>query len=174
MGTKPPYYANIAVAAMLSQSKASNVSVSHVPLLPYNERQAAYAAYVDNRLARILALNLVAHNYTLNGTGGATLNPDPRPISVFGFQVPPGLARSAHVQKLVANGSDAITGITFDGWSYNHELAEGRPVRLGNVTLGERIEVTSEGRILIEVPASQAVLLTLSTEELPGSRCGAK
>ncbi|KAL1998863.1 hypothetical protein VTN02DRAFT_5464 [Thermoascus thermophilus] len=43
------------------------------------------------------------------------------------------------VQRLLANGRHAITGITRDGWSYNYELDGGKPVRLDNVTVGETV-----------------------------------
>lgn len=159
-GTKPPYYGNVAVAAMLSPGRAvppPRISVAHISLP--TPRAAAYAAYHNSTLARLLVLNLEAHNSTVNGTGEI---PDPtapaRPLFRYAFAVP-GLHGSARVQRLFANGSDAISGITWDGWSYNQELADGRPVRLRNVTVGERVEVR-EGVVEVEVPASQAVLVS--------------
>jgi hypothetical protein len=65
----------------------------------------------------------------------------------------------------LANGSDAITGITFDAWSYNYELAQGKPVRLGNVTYGEAT-VVKDGVVAVDVPDSSAALLTFA------NRCG--
>lgn len=145
---------------MLSPGRAvppPRISVAHISLP--TPRAAAYAAYHNSTLARLLVLNLEAHNSTVNGTGGI---PDPtapaRPLFRYAFAVP-GLHGSARVQRLFANGSDAISGITWDGWSYNQELADGRPVRLRNVTVGERVEVR-EGVVEVEVPASQAVLVS--------------
>ncbi|KAF6832002.1 glycoside hydrolase family 79 protein, partial [Colletotrichum musicola] len=65
----------------------------------------------------------------------------------------------AKVQRLRANGSDAVSGITWDGWSYNHELDEGKPVKLDNVTVGETVEV-KDGRVEVEVAASEAVVVS--------------
>ena len=58
----------------------------------------------------------------------------------------------------MANGSDAITGITFDGYSYNYELDAGRPVLLRNVTRGETA-IVKNGLVKVDVPASSAVIL---------------
>ncbi len=59
----------------------------------------------------------------------------------------------------MANGSDAITGITFDGWSYNYEVRAGRPVRLGNVTVGERVVVGEGGVVTVRVADASGVVL---------------
>ena len=64
----------------------------------------------------------------------------------------------------MANGSDAITGITFDGWSYNYELQEGRPVRLGNVTVGERVVVEEGGVVTVKVADASGVVLDIDGE----------
>lgn len=64
----------------------------------------------------------------------------------------------------MANGSDALSGITFDGYSYNYELDNGLPVRLHNVTRGECIEVGAEGKANVKVPASSAVIVNLKCE----------
>lgn len=151
---------------MLASSATSAVSIAQIPLS--QDQAAAYAAYVDNHLTRLIVISLEAYNYTLNGTGPG-LNPDPRPSSNYTFSIPAGLAGSALVQRLYANGSDALSGITFDGWSYNYELANGKPVRLSNVTVGETLEVT-DGKVEVEVEASTAVILNLIA---PASSSGA-
>jgi Glycosyl hydrolase family 79 C-terminal beta domain len=163
MGTKPPYYGNVAVAAMIGESTMSSVSIVNIPLS--HEQEAAYAAYVNGKLARIMVVSLEAYNYTLSGLG-AGLNPVPRPTYSYTFQLPPGGASEVAVQRLYANGSDALSGITFDGWSFNYELAQGRPVRLQNITTGETLPVTA-GKVTVVVQASQAVILNLVAE--PGS-----
>ncbi|KAI0397413.1 glycoside hydrolase family 79 protein [Xylariaceae sp. FL0594] len=197
VGTKPPYYGNVAVAAFLGNMNVEDVRVAHLDLgrassssssSSQNEannaegehagegvdveavgveledevgvKDAAYAAYVYNVLTRIMIVNMRSYNYTLNGTSDlSVLNPAPRPIRsyVLGVQ---GFAdgTEAVVRRLVANGSDATTGITWDGLSYNYELKLGKPVRLSNVTTGERVAVKG-GAVTVAVPDSQAVVL---------------
>ncbi|KAL7620362.1 hypothetical protein AAE478_009357 [Parahypoxylon ruwenzoriense] len=165
LGTKPPYYGNVAVAAFLGSEGV------RVASLPFSrdadgadaETDVAYAAYgPSGAISRILALNLRAYNYTLNGTGGAELNPAPRPTQIYRFSVSSGeggaLEEEATVRRLRANGSDAVSGITWDGLSYNYELDRGRPVRLDNVTTGETARVV-DGAIQVQVPDSEAVIL---------------
>jgi len=61
----------------------------------------------------------------------------------------------------MANGSDAITGITFDGLSYNLELDGGMPVKLKNVTTGEVLQAAQDGSISVTLPWSSAAILNL-------------
>lgn len=56
-GTKAPYYGNIAVAAFLGDITKATPSIVNLPL--QNEEEAAYAAYVDGKLARIIVINMV-------------------------------------------------------------------------------------------------------------------
>ncbi|TRX94180.1 hypothetical protein FHL15_004948 [Xylaria flabelliformis] len=171
VGTKAPYYGNIAVAAFLGNLRIEPVRIAHLDLSSNSEggnssdsavgvQDAAYGAYVDNALTRIMVINMRAYNYTLNGTGNLdTKNPTPRKTRTYSFGVngfPNG--REALVRRLYANGSDAITGITWDGLSYNYELDLGKPVRLRNVTAGERVRVKN-GVVEVRVPDSQAVVL---------------
>ncbi|KAI0096102.1 glycoside hydrolase family 79 protein [Nemania sp. FL0031] len=168
-GTKAPYYGNIAVAAFLGNLRIEPVRVAHLNLAisggngtdtAVGVQDAAYGAYVDDVLARIMVINMRAYNYTLNGTGDlCTLNPAPRTSRTYSFGVE-GFedGREAVVRRLYANGSDAITGITWDGISYNYELDLGKPVRLRNVTVGERV-VVKNGAVEVAVPDSHAVVL---------------
>ncbi|KAH8156926.1 hypothetical protein CIB48_g11321 [Xylaria polymorpha] len=148
VGTKAPYYGNVAVAAFLGNLRIEPVRVAHLDLgrgdagnssdTEVGVQDAAYGAYVDDALTRIMVVNMRAYNYTLNGTGDLDLrNPAPRKVRTYSFGVD-GFAdgREALVRRLYANGSDAITGITWDGISYNYELDLGKPVRLQNVTTG--------------------------------------
>ena len=152
LGTKPPYYGSIAVAAMMGDLTKTNVSISNIPMA--SEFDAAYAAYADKQLARIAVINLVEYNYT---TGG------PRPSVTYNVSLPNAYGgRSAGVQRLMANGSDAITGITWDGYSYNWELDEGRPVLLGNVTRGETVKVGQGGQLQVVLPYSSMAIVDLS------------
>ncbi|KAI1366235.1 glycoside hydrolase family 79 protein [Xylaria arbuscula] len=175
-GTKAPYYGNVAVAAFLGNLRIEPVRIAHLDLEALGSesdlnlngtepddvgvRDSAYAAYVDDTLARIMVVNMRAYNYTLNGTGDLdTPNPVPRINRTYTFGVE-GFAdgKEAVVRRLYANGSDAITGITWDGISYNYELELGKPVRLGNVTTGEKVAV-QDGAVEVVVPDSQAVVL---------------
>lgn len=63
------------------------------------------------------------------------------------------------MQRLLANGSDAITGITWDGLSYNWELKQGMAVELKNVTRGESLSLVG-GRVSVKVEDSTAVMLS--------------
>ncbi|KAI1342906.1 glycoside hydrolase family 79 protein [Xylariaceae sp. FL0016] len=153
--TKPPYYGSVAVAAFLGDAAAA-ARVANLPLAD-GAREAAYAAYVDGALARLMVVNLRPYNYSMNGTG-VGLNEEPRPVRTYSFDVGLGNGTGALVRRLVANGSDAVAGITWDGVSYDYELAMGKPVRLGNVTVGERVNV-SDGVVEVGVADSQAVML---------------
>lgn len=59
----------------------------------------------------------------------------------------------------MANGSNTITGILCDGWPYNYDLESGAPVRLRNVTVGERVAVDLGGMVEMQVPFSSAAIL---------------
>ncbi|KIW67341.1 hypothetical protein PV04_06604 [Phialophora macrospora] len=162
-GTKAPYYGNIMVAAFLGNLTAGNVSIADLEL--GSTYQNAYAAYVDGRLQRIAIIQLNAYNSTFNGSGtGMATNSKPRPTETFTFQLPAGQTsalRGMNVQRLLANGSDAITGITFDGISYNLELDGGKPVTLSNVTKGEVLQAAQDGTVSVTLPWSSAAILNL-------------
>jgi hypothetical protein len=173
IGTKAPYYGNIAVAAFLGHIPTSPVSVAHIPLSETTE--AAYAAYTStkgstgaNTLARMMVLNMQSYNSTVDGEGLSPLpasDVTPRGSKNYTFVLGPTLAgRKVQVSRLWANGSDAITGITWDGWSYNYELDEGKPVKLGNVTVGETTVVGKDGSVSVSVPDSSAVILDFGKE----------
>lgn len=162
IGTKAPYYGSIAVASMVGDNNRNPVSITNIPLAsdPFEVAYAAHYTHSDD-LARIIVINMHSYNTTIGGEGlDPVPNPAPRPSRKYTFAVNDVHSRGpVEVQRLLANGSDAITGITFDGWSYNWELDEGRPVRLHNVTVGETARVRG-GKVEVEVPDSSAVLLT--------------
>ncbi|KAI1496008.1 hypothetical protein F5X99DRAFT_425265 [Biscogniauxia marginata] len=156
LATRPPYYADAAVAAFVGRGPArvAELASSSSSADVDEDVDVAYAAYVDGRLARLMVLNLRAYNYTTGGTA-----PPPRPVRNYGIDFGGAGGRgTALVRRLSANGSDAVTGITWDGISFDYELGGGRPVRLGNVTTGERAEVR-EGFVEVGVPDSEAVML---------------
>lgn len=161
IGTKAPYYGNVMVAAMLrgnSDNRNGTVDTSDVQVvdLPMgNETESAYAAYVDGKLARIAVINMQEWNYT----GAASVSA--RPAAKYAFQLPERSAGKLSLQRLMANGSDAITGISWDGWSYNYELEGGSPVRLDNVTIGETVSADSKGFVELDVPFSSAAILNV-------------
>ncbi|KAH8883671.1 hypothetical protein GQ53DRAFT_752896 [Thozetella sp. PMI_491] len=162
IGTKAPYYGNIAVAAFLGNLTQTPVVVRQIPLP--SEREAAYAAYTGagetKTITRVLVLNLEAYNTTKDGAGlEPARDPPARGSKTYSFgKVLPGTAMN--IQRLLANGSDAITGITWDGWSYNYELDNGRPVRLANVTIGETAHADGDGMVTVTVPDSSAAMLS--------------
>ncbi|KAJ5518698.1 Glycoside hydrolase superfamily [Penicillium expansum] len=159
IGTKAPYYGNIMVAAMLRGSGGRDhhrdASVQVVNLEMPHETEAAYAAYVDGKLARVAVINMQEHNYT------DTASASQRSAATYQFHLPGVSAKPLSVQRLMANGSDAITGISWDGWSYNYELKGGAPVRLHNITVGETVRVNSQGLVELELPYSSAAILNL-------------
>jgi hypothetical protein len=160
MGTKAPYYGNIAVAATMGNLVQNNVSIANLPL--QNTYEAAYAAYVNSNLARVAIINMREYNYTINGTSSIP-NPVPRPLLSYSFAVPADYGDRVRVQRLRANGSDAITGITWDGYSYNYELNQGKPVRLTNVTTGEIVYVKN-GVVHVTVPDSSVAVLNFNLD----------
>lgn len=153
IGTKAPYYGNIAVAAFLGDQRATDIQIAHFPL-GGTGHEAVYGSYTNQELRKIMVINMNAYNYSV-------AEPSPRGYRVFALPLGAELnTRVVTLHRLVANGSDAITGITWDGWSYNYELAEGKPVRLPNVTIGEKLQVQN-GLINVPVWDSEAVIVNL-------------
>lgn len=153
-GTKAPYYGNLAVATALSNLSGSDVSVQ---TLLSEEKAVAHAIYKDSGVRSVMILNMNQYNYT--NTDG-TVNKQSRSSSTFTVQYDGWKeGQKLKVQRLSANGSDAITGITFDAYSYNYELDNGKPVLLKNVTRGETVTV-SKGAVQVVVPDSSAALLS--------------
>jgi hypothetical protein len=177
IGTKAPYYGNVAAAAFLGNINASPVRIGHFDT-GGGDYESAYLAYVDNVLQRVLIINMNEYNYTETSSSSSSasssssdgdadddtvlLNAVPRTVRTYSIAAGNG-SGTASVQRLSANGSDAITGITWDGWSYNYELAGGRPVRLVNVSIGETVPIV-DGVLQVGVPDSSAVVLSLNFE----------
>ncbi|KEF59123.1 uncharacterized protein A1O9_03967 [Exophiala aquamarina CBS 119918] len=175
LGTKAPYYGNIAVATFLGnpntgsgrrREKAENVSVAEIDLAANASiYHSAYAAYLGGRLTRVAVIQMRAYNYSTTAEDSST--PRQRPIETFEFQLDGEQAaaaavKSAVAERLIANGSDAITGVTFGGYSFNHDLDEGRPVLLKNVSASEPVQIQQGGRFAVDVPWSSAVILSFA------------
>lgn len=156
VGTKAPYYGNIAVATFLGDITSNPPSIVDLPLP--REEESAYAAYINGKLDRVIIINMMEYNAT---AGDKYIDSYPRPKEKYEFQIPKVYQGKADVQWLMANGSDAITGVTFDGYSYNYDLDKGKPVLLHNVTRGETVSVSSDGKFSIEVPKSSAAIIRL-------------
>lgn len=158
VGTKAPYYGNVAVAAFIGDVEKAPPSVVNIPMA--SELEAGYASYVDGKLAKVIIINMMAYNATDYNEG--FINDFPRPAVNYALNLGSAVAgKTACLQRLNANGSDAITGVTFDGYSYNFELDEGKPVLLQNVTRGEQVSVGGDGLVNVDVPWSSAVILEL-------------
>ncbi|KAK5173363.1 uncharacterized protein LTR77_002044 [Saxophila tyrrhenica] len=155
-GTKAPYYGSIAVAAFMGDIVTEAPSIVNLPLA--DEQESAYAAYVDGKLDRVIVINMMEYNAT---KPNKYINHYPRPVERYEFQLPESCAGKADVQWLMANGSDAITGVTYDGYSYNYELENGMPVRLQNVTRGQTVPVAENGKMWVDVPRSSAAIVRL-------------
>ena len=168
ISTSPPYYGNIAVAAMLGDITKAVPRVVNVPLPGVGDFASAYACYINgNTLARVAVVDLHEYNATVESTdpsGAITRTPNTaqRSSRNYTFRIPSELqiadGRQIGVQRLLANGSDVREGITWDGWSYAYELDNGRPVKITNVTTGETVTVV-EGEVTIGMPESSAVIL---------------
>ncbi|KAF7192882.1 Beta-glucuronidase, partial [Pseudocercospora fuligena] len=159
-GTKPPYYGNIAVAAFLGDLTKSADRPQVINLPQSSETRAAYAAYVHGKLRKIMLLNLQDYNSTAENE--YMDSSQPRGSQSFELQLPRSISgRSVKLQRLIANGSDAISGVTFDGYSFNYELDNGKPVLLPNVTRGEARMVSRWGLLNVEVLDSSAVLVSI-------------
>jgi Glycosyl hydrolase family 79 C-terminal beta domain len=150
-GTLAPYYGSIAAAAMLSNTTTSKVQIATIPMLE-PQVDIAYAAYVTGSLARIAVLNLRSY--------GA--NSGPRPSQQYTFSVPGTGSTSAIVRKLDAAGSGVLSGITWDGYSYDYALNGGKLVLLPNMTRGKAAAICG-GVVSVKVEDAGAVILDFET-----------
>ena len=143
----------MAVAAFVGNGGGRDVRIVNLPL--EGETRAAYAAFVGQRLRKVMLVDLNEYNAT---AGNNLTDGYARPVAEWNVRAQ-GLGHgTVGLRRLMANGSDAITGITFDGYSYNYELDAGKPVLLNNVTRGETAAVRN-GFVKVSVPASSAVIL---------------
>jgi hypothetical protein len=150
-GTKPPYYGNVAAASFVQQGSR----IQELSWEGQGEFESAYVAYNGAGAAqRALLINLNEWNYTSPAVQAQ------RPSKTYTLAVPGGSGSKGTVtlSRLSADGSDALSGITWAGNSYNYELDNGKPVRLHNVTDVEHV-VVKNGMVSVEVPDSSAVMV---------------
>ena len=152
IGTKAPYYGSIAAAAMIGDTTTSEIRIANIPLTSSTE--AAYAAYANGSLARIAVINMQAYNATVP----SQQRPSTRGSQTYLFSVSQSDNTPVKVRSLLADGSDATTGISFDGYSYDYELKQGMPVLLSNITRGQTVTVKN-GIVNVQVMDSSAVIL---------------
>lgn len=183
-----------------STSTSTNITTSVVNLPLEDRREAAYAAYVKGRLRRLMVVDMHAYNAS-SSSNESEVMAAMRPVTMYTFKlsswkheghkledegvtevdVESAMCANSNqrlegrLRRLMAPGSDSVSGVTFDGWSYDWEVGGGLPVRLGNVTVGESVGVKFEGKrkksggrggkgklvIKAEVPWSSAVIVDL-------------
>jgi hypothetical protein len=151
--TKPAFYGNVATADFVGRA-CGELRVMEID--PKNgrssEEQALYAAFVGDALERLAIVNLGQWNATQQGQ---------RPNTQYEFQTSNGM-KEARVKRLIADGTDSYSGVTYGGFSYNWELEDGKPVRLNNVTDVEIVPIGADGRLVINVPQASAAIIILA------------
>ncbi|KAH7166586.1 hypothetical protein EDB81DRAFT_866294 [Dactylonectria macrodidyma] len=156
--TRAPYYGTIAAAATIGRSGKHDIQVTELEM--ETETESAYAIYQDGSLARIAIINMDEYNAT-----SSSVKSRPTKEYTFSLLTRQGTKgsnkynRKLRVQRLIAAGSDALSGITWDGISYNYELDEGRPVRLRNVTGSLEHVNMYRGSFRVSVPHSSYALV---------------
>ena len=170
ISTSAAYYGNIAAAAVLGNITREPPKVMELDMgdVGADGLVSGYAVFVGDQwttLRRIALLDLHAYNVTIPTSSppphALMPNPSTRPVRSYTFTLPSSLniadGTTLGVQRLLANGSDAKVGITWDGWSYDYELDEGRPVKVGSNV--EESIVVSGGAVSVGLEDSTAVLL---------------
>ncbi|KAF2671224.1 hypothetical protein BT63DRAFT_349935, partial [Microthyrium microscopicum] len=147
VGARPAYYANVAAAAMVG--KGNDTTVVH--LATGNERLAAYAAYEAGLLKRVMLLNMAPHASSANTRTNAT---------VF-FAGPLQCQGPAALSRLQAKGSDALADVSWNGYAFDGGRYGGQARRVVDVPSNEQVRVGQFGSFGIDVPDSEAVLVSL-------------
>ncbi|KAI8311282.1 Beta-glucuronidase [Colletotrichum sp. SAR11_59] len=146
IGTKAPYYGNLATAAILGRLGKDKVQVANLPATG-NGAESAYGIYHSGKLAKVAILNMAEYNFTASGNATETeLNKSKRSNHSFSINLDSNFnGKTATVRRLIAPGADSITGITWDGYTFNYDVGNGKAVRVSNVTVGEEVAV-SDGK----------------------------
>lgn len=151
--TKPAYYANVATAEIVGDVSRGDVKVIQLDLGSDADENVdvGYGIYVDGEIEKVTLLNLRSWNISATSE---------RPAKKYEI-VAPKAAKSAELKRLTADGTDAQSGISYGGYSYNLELDNGKPVRLDNVTDVEEVRVGRHGKLVLEVPSGSAAVLKM-------------
>ena len=159
MDTRPPYYGQLAAAALLGNLSASAPGVTVSELKMDGAVDAGYAAHVAGRTARLALINLREYNYS--ALAGPTASRW-RPVHRYSLLLPADCRRgSATVHMLMGNGSNVLGGASFDGYSYDYGLEQGRGVRVDVALNGQVLRPDAQGTLVLDLPNSSAAVLTL-------------
>jgi hypothetical protein len=147
--TNAPYYGNLFVSAAVGSS--TNSHIAYLDLGNDDSRTSAYVIYEGSRLVRLVILNMIEFQ-----SSSTTL----RPSSPFSVTVPRSV-RGAKVERLTAAGADVLSGVTLAGVSYDHALAEGKPVVVNVTATKEQVKVSKNGLLSVTLQNSEGVILSL-------------
>lgn len=143
--TLPVYYGHLAAAAMIGSETGGR---QILPLPRNSQYEAAYAAYVDGKLRRIAAVNLVQYNGTAS-----------KSTPEFTFKV--GKDEEWTVMRLQGSGnanSEAIGTTMFNGVKCEYSAkTPGVCIQQPN-TSTETIKAVS-GSLTVKIPDSEAVVM---------------
>lgn len=146
--TNAPYYGNVLVAAAVGLG--FQTSISYLDLGNGDDRNSAYVVYQEERLARVVVLDMVEWRSDSGTTRGN---------STFAFDVPKGIV-GARVERLTAPGAEVIEGITFGGVSYDYELGGGKGVVVNEEATREVVWV-QRGALSVVMSDTEGVVLHL-------------
>ena len=106
-------------------------------------QSSGYAAYVNGILERLALIQMIEWNVTHTGT---------MPNVAFKVKVSPGYeSRRVRVERVIADGSDATSAVTFGDTSFN--TPNGEPVTVNVTGGGEVVSVGTEGLLSTNRPA---------------------
>jgi hypothetical protein len=145
IGTRPPYYGELAAATFLGDS--SKVVVQELAVPSTEGVESAYAAYVQGHLARLAVVNMREYNST---------SADTHPSQIYHFKVDKGSWWT--IKVLTAPGSDVTTNVTFNGYAYEYETL-GKGARVHDRTSDQQVRADSQGSLGIRVYDSEAVVI---------------
>jgi len=146
---RPPLYGQIFAADVLGHHPQVQIQ----PLnsnLPWN--MSAYGVYEAGELAKYVVINFDEWNST---------TPYERPVQEVVLGVPNGVNK-IQVERLTGNGASADEGIEWAGMSWNY--TDGRLVEAGKHCV-EWLEVGSDGLAKLNIPSTEAVLVTLNSKQ---------
>ena len=150
--TRPAYYGDIFTVTALGDASQHPIQIT--ALSPSTDSfDSSYAVFEDGKLARIVAISFNEYNSTNPASG-------PRANATYIFDVDTACNGQASISRLMGPGSDAITDITVNGYSYASELNHGKPLKLQNATTDEPLTV-SNSEVVLYVPYASAAIVNL-------------